>query len=177
MGKKPSVGDSPRGVGPRVALWLRTQYPHDRAKLVARQFRVSPTQAQHWLDGTAPTTQHLEAMFAHWGRTFLDAVFIEASHQNDVAFRELVAARSILLRQLDANRNPLDAARELRCLNPRWRWIWAAELRPRVEYAARRQDWSRQMRATVANVPELLDTLLATVPSPTIWDRLLRLFC
>ena len=68
----------PCGIGPRTAVFLRGRYPRDRAKLIAVQFRVSVSTAQRWLDGTAPTTSQLEAMFALWGADFLRVVFAEA---------------------------------------------------------------------------------------------------
>lgn len=61
--------------GPRLASWLRMQFPRDTAKLVARTCDVSVATAYRWLDGEVPPTKHLFAMIALWGREFMDHLF------------------------------------------------------------------------------------------------------
>lgn len=71
------------GLGPRVAAFLKTAYPQHRAKLIARDFRVSTGTAERWLSGHAPTAAHIEEMYAKWGERFARAIFPEAFIQND----------------------------------------------------------------------------------------------
>ena len=104
----------PSGIGPRVALFLRATYQRNRAKQIARQFNVSVSNAQRWLDGTAPTTAHLEAMLALWGMDFVRAIFIEACDAADgriVQIAQLVEARLDLMRELQHQGDLFEAAR------------------------------------------------------------------
>jgi hypothetical protein len=100
----------PCGIGPRTAVFLRGRYPRDRAKLIAGQFRVSVSTAQRWLDGTAPTTGQLEAMFALWGADFLRVVFAEAFvlHDSSAAVDAHIQGGINLLQQRG---NPADLLR------------------------------------------------------------------
>lgn len=77
------------GVGPRCADWLKRQYPRNRGKLIALDFKVHENTAWRWLSGVAPTTAHLEEMFVKWGRSWLEFVFIEAYERSDPRLVEL----------------------------------------------------------------------------------------
>jgi hypothetical protein len=77
------------GVGPRCAEWLKRQYPRNRGKLVALDFRVHENTAWRWLSGVAPTTAHLEEMFTKWGKPWLEFVFVEAAERSDPRLSEL----------------------------------------------------------------------------------------
>jgi hypothetical protein len=173
----------PAGIGPRVALFLRETYAQDRAKTVARQFRISISTAQRWLDGHAPTTAHLEAMCALWGAPFVSAVFVEAFGARDQHVAALVEARAKLMADLQHPSDPLETARRLQQLNYTWRWLWAT---PNVEASARVVQYSARVaplpeysalvlppRApSTMTVPELLNVLEETVPKPTFWGRI-----
>lgn len=173
----------PAGIGPRVALFLRETYDQDRAKLLARQFRVSVSTAQRWLDGHAPTTAHLEAMCALWGASFVSAVFVEAFAARDPHVAALVEARAKLMSDLKHPSDPLETARSLKQANFTWRWLWAA---PNIQASARDVQYSARAapRAeysalslpprtpSTMTVPELLDVLEETVPKPTFWGRM-----
>ena len=166
----------PAGIGPRVALFLRETYAQDRAKAVARQFRVSISTAQRWLDGHAPTTAHLEAMCALWGSPFITAIFVEASAARDQHVTALVEARAKLLAELRHPSDPLETARRLKQADFAWRWIWAP---PGVEFSARRLPGTYhppvEVRAPALSemrVDDLLAALAATVPQPGFWERM-----
>lgn len=77
------------GVGPRVADFLRQVYPRNRAKMIAREFGVSDSTAERWLSDHAPTTNHLEQMYAKWGEAFVRAIFPEAFANNDSRLKDL----------------------------------------------------------------------------------------
>lgn len=79
------------GVGPRVAAFLRGAYSRDRAKRIARDFRVSPQTAERWLAGHAPTVAHIEAMVAQFGRPFIAALFVEACQEQEQRIAALEA--------------------------------------------------------------------------------------
>lgn len=165
----------PAGIGPRVALFLRETYAQDRAKTVARQFRISISTAQRWLDGHAPTTAHLEAMCALWGAPFVSAVFVEAFGARDQHVTALLEARVKLLVELQHPADPLETARRLKQADFRWGWIWAP---PDVQYSARRVQGAphlpEEVRPRVPSemrVNELLTVLEATVPQPGFWER------
>ena len=82
---------APSGLGPRISRLLKQIYPRDRAKLIARRFKVSESTAERWLRGHAPTTQYIEEMYAEWGITFVKAVFIEAFQNEDPRIAALEA--------------------------------------------------------------------------------------
>lgn len=173
----------PRGIGPRTGVFLRARYPRDRAKLIAGQFRVSVSTAQRWLDGTAPTTEHLEAMFALWGADFLQAVFAEAftAGTSEKTIAALLDARTSLLHQLGAPADPLIKARQLQELDFRWRWIWAPSPKPRMEYSARRIGPPSSQKPALPvvharQVADLLVELTQTVQPETALQRLLQRF-
>lgn len=173
----------PAGIGPRVALFLRETYDQDRAKRIARQFRISVSSAQRWLDGHAPTTAHLEAMCALWGAPFVSAVFMEASAGRDPHVTALLDARTKLMADLQHPSDPLETARSLQQANFTWRWLWAA---PNVQASARDVQYSTRAapRAeysalalppctpSTMTVPELLEALEGTVPKPGLWERM-----
>lgn len=77
------------GVGPRTAAFLREHYPTPRAKLVARDFKVSTGTAELWLSGKAPTTAHVEQMVAMFGEPYIRAVFAEAFGSGDTRIHSL----------------------------------------------------------------------------------------
>jgi hypothetical protein len=77
------------GVGPRSAEWLKRQYPRNRGKLIALDFRVHENTAWRWLSGVAPTTAHLEEMFERWGKPWLEFVFVDALERADSRLFEL----------------------------------------------------------------------------------------
>ena len=77
------------GVGPRSAEWLKKQYPRNRGKLIALDFRVHENTAWRWLSGVAPTTAHLEEMFGRWGKPWLEFIFVEAVERADPRLSEL----------------------------------------------------------------------------------------
>ena len=165
----------PYGIGPRVALFLRNTYAQDRAKLIARQFSVSVTTSQRWLDGHAPTTAHLEAMCALWGASFVSAIFAEASAARDQHVTALLDARAKLLADLQHPSDPLETARRLKQTQFAWRWIWAP---PDVQFSARRMPGTnhppkevRQPAPSEMQVDELLAVLEGTVPQPGFWER------
>lgn len=165
----------PAGIGPRVALFLRETYAQDRAKAVARQFRVSVSTAQRWLDGHAPTTAHLEAMCALWGAPFVTAIFAEAATARDQHVTALLEARAKLLAELQHPSDPLKTARKLKQADFRWGWIWAP---PDEEYSARRVPGIyhppvevRPSAPSQMRVDELLAILEGTVPQPGFWER------
>ena len=58
-------------------MFLRSRYPHHRAKTLARTFSVSVSTTQRWLDGYPPTIHHFEQMYAEWGEQLIRAVFPE----------------------------------------------------------------------------------------------------
>ena len=58
-------------------MFLRSRYPHHRAKTLARTFSVSVSTTQRWLDGYPPTIHHFEQMYAEWGEPLIRAVFPE----------------------------------------------------------------------------------------------------
>ena len=71
------------GVGARTAAFLRQAYRRPRAKLIARDFGISPKTAELWLQGTAPTTAHIEKMIAMFGERYLRMAFPEAFQKSD----------------------------------------------------------------------------------------------
>lgn len=79
------------GVGPRTAAYLRIAYPKSRAKLIARDFRVSTGTAERWLKGEAPTVAHIEQMTAVFGEPYIRALFVEAFERHDERIKELEA--------------------------------------------------------------------------------------
>ena len=79
------------GVGPRTAAFLHETYPKPRAKLIARDFKVSTGTAERWLRGEAPTVGHIEQMTATFGPPYIRALFIEAFDQQDKRIKELEA--------------------------------------------------------------------------------------
>lgn len=166
----------PAGIGPRVALFLRETYAQDRAKTIARQFRVSVTTSQRWLDGHAPTTAHLEAMCALWGVRFISAVFAEASAARDQHVTALLEARAKLLAELQHPADPLETARRLKQADFRWGWIWAP---PDVQFSARIVPGAYHAEAETSlstpaqmTVVQLLGVLEGTVPKPGVWERM-----
>ena len=84
------MNDKKLGIGPRTADFLKSYYPSPWAKLIARDFNVSPATANLWLQGKAPTTAHLEEMMAKFGLPFVQAVFIEACENKDPRVDALV---------------------------------------------------------------------------------------
>ena len=80
------------GVGPRTAAYLRVAYPKSRAKLIARDFRVSTGTAERWLKGEAPTVAHIEQMTAVFGEPYIRALFAEAFERHDERIKELEAS-------------------------------------------------------------------------------------
>jgi hypothetical protein len=82
---------APSGLGPRISQLLKQIYPRDRAKLIARRFKVSESTAERWLRGHAPTTHYIEEMYAEWGIRFVQAVFIEAFQNEDPRIAALEA--------------------------------------------------------------------------------------
>lgn len=106
-------GELPRGVGPRVALFLRDLYPQDRAKLLARDFKISVSTAQRWLDGKAPTTAQLEEMVEKWGEPFLQLVFAESFRRHDPRIQQLITARTAMLKEVSRRSPPLQRAQNL----------------------------------------------------------------
>lgn len=166
----------PYGIGPRVALFLRNTYAQDRAKLVARQFNVSVTTSQRWLDGHAPTTAHLEAMVALWGDALVRVVFAEAFAAQDRHATALLEARAKLLEVLRHPSDPLATARQTQQQGFHWRYIWAPAPVPRAEYSARRVlgvDGARAPEPLVEQlqVVHLLNRLIQSMPKPTLWGR------
>lgn len=73
-------------------MFLRSRYPHHRAKTLARTFSVSVSTTQRWLDGYPPTIHHFEQMYAEWGEPLIRAVFPECFRG---AYREPFARRSV----------------------------------------------------------------------------------
>ena len=172
----------PSGIGPRTAVFLRERYPRDRAKLIAGQFRVSVSTAQRWLDGTAPTTSQLEAMFALWGADFLRTVFAEAFVLQDssATLDALIQARIKLLQQLGNPADPLAKARQMHELNFRWGGLeWAPRPKPSVQFSSRyvgpRPHPQPQPKTPLhqQDVRELLTALSETVPRETFTQKLL----
>jgi len=170
----------PSGIGPRTAVFLRERYPRDRAKLIAGQFRVSVSTAQRWLDGTAPTTSQLEAMFALWGADFLRVVFAEAFvlRNSSATLDALVQARVKLLQQLGNPADPLAKAREMHELNFRWGGLdWVPRPRGGVEFAAAgnsgRSGPPPKTPLHEERVSTLLQALSETVPRQTFTEKLL----
>jgi hypothetical protein len=166
-----------RGIGPRTALFLREEFPKDRAKQLANKFRVSITTAQRWLDGHAPTTAHLEAMVAAWGNRFIQSVFIEASQSGDQRIQELVQARAELIKSLGYPSDPLEAARFVDSTQARWTWIWRPSTGPDVQFSARFVGPDRVATRPPIERPKtiisILDELALEVPEPRWWQRLL----
>lgn len=80
------------GVGPRTAAYLRVAYPKSRAKLIARDFRVSTGTAERWLKGEAPTVAHIEQMTVVFGEPYIRALFAEAFERHDERIKELEAS-------------------------------------------------------------------------------------
>ena len=168
----------PSGIGPRTAVFLRERYPRDRAKLIAGQFRVSVSTAQRWLDGTAPTTSQLEAMFALWGTDFLQAVFAEAFVLQDrsATLDALVQARISLLQQLGNPADPLAKARQMHELGSRWGGLdWGPRPKPSVLFSARGVGQRHRPKTPLhqQGIRELLTALSGTVPRETFTQKLL----
>ena len=168
----------PSGIGPRTAVFLRERYPRDRAKLIAGQFRVSVSTAQRWLDGTAPTTSQLEAMFALWGTDFLRVVFAEAFvlQDNRSTLDALVQARITLLQQLGNPADPLAKARQMHELNFRWGGLdWVPRRGSDVEFCAAPYGPGPRPKTPLhkQDVSELLKALSETVPHQTFMQKLL----
>lgn len=59
------------GMGSRVAEWLRSVYPHNTAKKIARDLACSHNTSAGWLLGRPPSGDHLARMVALWGRPFV----------------------------------------------------------------------------------------------------------
>jgi hypothetical protein len=161
------------GVGPRCAEWLKRQYPHNRGKLVARDFDVHENTAWRWLKGVAPTTAHLEEMFSKWGRPWLEFVFVEAAERSDPRLVELETVQRAINDEILAVEN------EMRRLAAR-----RAELAKLQGGVSEEKERSRFQRVRPALSParirrvELLDELVAqTTPKRhTLWIALARLF-
>jgi hypothetical protein len=169
----------PSGIGPRTAVFLRERYPRDRAKLIAGQFRVSMSTAQRWLDGTAPTTSQLEAMFALWGADFLRTVFAEAFVLQDrsATLHALVQARIKLLQQLGNPADPLAKARQMHELGFRWGGLdWVPRRGSDVEFCAvansGRSGPPPKTPLHEERVSNLLKALSDTVPRETFMQKL-----
>lgn len=77
------------GVGARTAEFLHATYSKPRAKLIARDFRVSEGTAELWLKGKAPTTAHVEQMVAMFGEPYVRTVFAEAFARHDERIKRL----------------------------------------------------------------------------------------
>ena len=76
-------------MGQRVCFWLKSYYPRNAAKLIARDFRVSIATAKRWLAGALPTAEHLAAMGARFGKRFLAFVYEPAvGPWRDYAYEE-----------------------------------------------------------------------------------------
>ena len=58
-------------MGDRTCAWLHQAYPHDGAKLAARDFNVSPHTTKKWFSGMHPSNEHLAAMASRWGKQFV----------------------------------------------------------------------------------------------------------
>ena len=58
-------------MGDRTCAWLRQAYPHDGAKLSARDFNVSPRTTKKWFAGNPPSNEHFAAMAGRWGKKFV----------------------------------------------------------------------------------------------------------
>jgi len=149
----------PLGLGPRVAAFLREAYPRDRAKLIARRFRVSESTAERWLRGHAPTTDHIEEMYGEWGTAFVMAVFSEAFAARDPRVSELEAYRA---QEARAVHRPRDV-----------------QPRPSLPTADHVECSARQVQASARQVWDpgrrLIGELLETVPPEPLHSRLLRL--
>lgn len=172
-----SKSGKPHGIGPRTAIFLREEFPKDRAKQIATKFRVSITTAQRWLDGHAPTTAHLEAMVAAWGNRFVQSIFIEASQAVDPRIQELIQAQLELIKSLGYPADPLEAARFVDSTNARWTWIWRPSIEPDAQFSVRMvpgdQLTTRDRLERPKTVVAILNELILEVPKPTLWQRLL----
>ena len=141
-----------RGLGPRVAQFLRSRYVNDRAKLLARDFNVSASTTQRWLDGTAPTTAHLEEMVARWGRPFVMAIFLEeASKPGNGQLEQLLRAKQAVREDIVRTAPPLQAASRLDEAGVKAPVDWSPA---KIQYSARRP----------ATRGELLESLLRSIP-------------
>lgn len=138
----------PSGLGPRISRLLKQIYPRDRAKLIARRFKVSESTAERWLRGHAPTTQYIEEMYAEWGITFVKAVFIEAFQNEDPRIAALEAG----YRRTQTSKDSL------------------------VESVPSDQKYgSRQPEYSARTIPNpLIEGLIASVPRETFLSRLAR---
>jgi hypothetical protein len=80
------------GLGARIAEILRKKYTSDRAKMIARDFRVSTGTAKRWLSGVAPTSSVIEEMVARWGVGFVVEAFSDALKAGDQRVNQLTEA-------------------------------------------------------------------------------------
>lgn len=148
-----------RGLGPRVAQFLRRRYKSDRAKLLARDFKVSTSTAQRWLDGVAPTTAHLEEMVDRWGRSFVTAIFLEEVGKPNGSIEQLLRAKQAAREAIVSAAPPLRAATQLEEAGLKDLVGWSP---PKVQYSNRRiQPPTRA---------ELLERLRRTIPGEP-WER------
>lgn len=174
------------GVGPRCADWLRRQYPHNRGKLIARDFDVHENTAWRWLKGVAPTTAHLEEMFSKWGRPWLEFVFVEAAERSDPRLSELEVVQKTItdeIRAIEEEMRRLEARRaELTIFDiserddePKFQRTRPSKFQriPAREQASTHPGSPARIRRA-----ELLDELAAQTPPrrAALWFALARLF-
>lgn len=91
-------------MGRRVATWLRTTYPRDGAKRIARDTGTSPHTVRKWLGGALPENRHMAMMASRWGARFLAFVYAPALSAAEAAAEadELTDLRRRLERLEDA---------------------------------------------------------------------------
>jgi hypothetical protein len=90
--------------GARCAEWLRREFPEPRAKLIARQFGVSPRTVEKWLAGDMPANRAWLAMAGRWGWRFVAHVMEPAagSPATAAAIRQDIAELRDRLAAIDA---------------------------------------------------------------------------
>lgn len=145
------VADPPAGLGPRVAAFLRERYPRDRAKLIGRDFSVSPGTAERWLAGYAPAVWHIEAMYEVFGEAFARSLFVEAFAGRDARLQQLERALIEQRRQTARLAEERERVQEQRPSD-------TAE-QGGVAYSSRSFSALR-----IPVVPRLLEELVATIP-------------
>lgn len=159
-------------VGHRVEIFLRGQYPRNSAKLIGRQFGVSPATAERWLRGEAPTVAHFEKMAAAFGEPFLREVFNEAFVARDERLERLEQNLSLVTHGLLASAHVAGPASVLpeqsdRSLADRARsWlIWIQRMSRFINWDELRQIVPSPARQEL--IGELIKTIPVTIPSHT----------
>ena len=110
-------------VGRRIRAWLIQAYPHDGAKLAARDFDASPHTTRRWFEGAMPENKHFAAMVRRWGKRFVAFVMEPlvgpwATYTMDLDLDDMRRRLAVLDAELKGERDAFDGLQTDAAVSP-----------------------------------------------------------